>query len=107
MLRPELLKLAEAHKKTKKIHIDKYLEIKGHAYLRLPPYHPQLNPIELVWAEIKRLVALRNIIFKIKDIENATRSVISSITKEFWIKCEDHVKTFEDNYYENDGLHFI
>ena len=53
MLRPELLKLAKAHKKTKKFHIDKYLESKGHACLRLPPYHPQLNPIELVWAEIK------------------------------------------------------
>ena len=34
MLRPELLKLAKAHKKTKKFHIDKYLESKGLACLR-------------------------------------------------------------------------
>ena len=53
MLRPELLKLAKAHKKTKRFHIDKYLDSMDHVCLRLPPYHPQLNPIELVWAEIK------------------------------------------------------
>ena len=75
--------------------------------MRLPLYHPQLNQIEFVWAEVKRLVALKNTTFKIKDIENSTRAVISSITKEFWNKCEDHVKTIEDNYYQHDGLHFI
>ena len=106
-VKTRVVKLAKAHKKTKQFHIDKYLESKGHVCLRLPPYHPQLNPIELVWAEIKRIVALKNTTFKIKDIENSTREAISSITKEFWNKCEDHVKTIEENYYQHDGLHFI
>ena len=67
----------------KQFHIDKYLESMGHVCLRLPLYHPQLNPIELVWAEIKQLVALKNTTFNIKDIEIFTRAAISSIDKAF------------------------
>ena len=107
MLRPELLQLAKAHKHTKSFHIDKYLKSQGHVALRLPPYHPQLNPIELVWAEIKRLVALRNTTFKLKDIEILTREAISSIDKEFWNKCENHVHKIEEDYWKKEGLHII
>ncbi|XP_040071785.1 uncharacterized protein LOC120844203 [Ixodes scapularis] len=32
--------------------------------LRLPPYHCELNPIELIWARVKREVASKNITFK-------------------------------------------
>ena len=79
----------------------------GHACLRLPPYHPQLNPIELVWAEIKRLVAINNTTFNIKEIEISTRKAISSIDKAFWNKCENHVKKIEEGYFKNEGLHFV
>ena len=107
MLRPELQNLAKAHKKTKLFQIDKYLESMGHVCLRLPPYHPQLNPIELVWAEVKRLVANDNKTFNIKDIEKSTRSVLSGIDKQFWNKSENHVKKIEDEYFKQEALHFI
>ena len=107
MLRPELLQLAKAHKNTKSFHIDKHLKSKGHVCLRLPPYHPQLNPIELVWAEIKRLVALRNTTFKLNDIEKLTKEAISEINKEFWNKCENHVHKIEEEYWQKEGLQFI
>ena len=106
MLRPELLTLAKAHKNKKLFQIDKYIQSKGHVVLRLPPYHPQLNPIELVWAEIKRLVALWNTTFKLKDIEQLTRKAISTIDKEFWNKCERHVRDIENEYWEKEGLRF-
>lgn len=32
---------------------DELLKTSGHTVLRIPPYHPDLNPIELVWADIK------------------------------------------------------
>nr|CAH7717815.1 unnamed protein product [Callosobruchus chinensis] len=40
----------------------------GHSVLRLPPYHPDLDPIELVWASLKQYVAERNVDFNIKHI---------------------------------------
>lgn len=31
----------------------------GHTVLRLPPYHPDFNPIENVWSQLKGYVASR------------------------------------------------
>ncbi len=104
MLRPELLLLAKAQKRYISFHIDKYLESKGHFCLRLPPYHPQLNPIELVWAEVKRLVALENTTFNLKDIEKSARVAISKIDTHYWNKCENHAKKIEKDYWHREAL---
>ena len=32
--------------------IDKIIEERGFQVLRLPPYHAELNPIELIWATV-------------------------------------------------------
>ncbi|KAJ8911297.1 hypothetical protein NQ315_003288 [Exocentrus adspersus] len=37
--------------------------------LRLPPYHCELNPIELVWAQVKGDVARNNTSFKLSDVK--------------------------------------
>ena len=36
---------------------DKILQISGHVPLCLPPYHPELNPIENIWSTMKGWVA--------------------------------------------------
>ncbi len=41
----------------------------GHLLLYLPPYRPQLNPIELVWAKMKYIVGC-NSSYKMKDIKD-------------------------------------
>ena len=58
MLKVELLALVKLHKKpyTKYI-VDEMARDHHKIVLRLPPYHCELNPIELVWAEIKNYVA--------------------------------------------------
>jgi hypothetical protein len=53
----------------------------GHQVLRLPLYHPELNPIEKIWASVKNWVAERNITFKLKDVECLVRKRFSEITK--------------------------
>jgi transposase len=55
--------------------IDQLLAEKGHTVLRLPPYHPDLNPIELIWANVKQWVAGKNTTFKIKDVEQLCRQI--------------------------------
>ncbi|XP_050299213.1 uncharacterized protein LOC126738106 [Anthonomus grandis grandis] len=48
MLKPQLYYLIKLHKpKYKRYEIDELFNAKGHDVLRLPPYHPDLNPIEL------------------------------------------------------------
>ena len=95
---------ASEHSKLNVFNIDTYLESLGHKPVRLPPYHPQLNPIELIWAEMKNRVAAANTTFKLKDVEKHTKEALSKIDKEFWQKCERHVRKIEEEYWEKDGL---
>ena len=102
----ELLEVVNAsdHSEIQVFRIDKYLKEHGIIPLRLPPYHPQLNPIELIWAEMKKRVALANTTFKLKDIKKHTIHALSNISKEFWRKCEGHVRKIEEKHWTNDGL---
>ena len=40
--------------KHEKSMIEHFLQDKGHIRMFLPKYHPELNPIERVWAQLKR-----------------------------------------------------
>nr|CAH7738719.1 unnamed protein product [Callosobruchus chinensis] len=70
MLKAELYSLIKTYKSRYKTYeIDKIMTEAGHFVLRLPPYHPHLNPIELVWSSLKQYVAERNVDFNFKHVE--------------------------------------
>lgn len=72
----------------------------GHSVLRLPPYHPDLNPIELIWSDLKNWVSSRNVTFKIEDVQKLCEEKFNLITKEDWeIRCR-HVLKIEQEYIE-------
>ncbi|BFZ01465.1 hypothetical protein BsWGS_04504 [Bradybaena similaris] len=106
-LKPELLQLVRNTNKTKVYHVDKIIEKYGHTSLRLPAYHAHLNPIELVWAQVKGQVAVENKTFKMCDVEVLTRESLSRIDIPFWKKCVEHVLRVEDEYWKRDGLLFV
>ena len=103
-LKPELLAIAKNEHHEKVYAIDKIIEAKGHTSLRLPPYHADLNPIELIWGQIKHDIATRNTTFKGKDLVSLVTSGINNITKEYWKKCVQHTTDVEDTYIRNDGV---
>lgn len=56
MLKPQLHKIIEMNKPTFKCCVlNEVLEKEGHDVLHLPLYYPDLNPVELIWAELKKL----------------------------------------------------
>lgn len=56
MLKPQLHKIIEMNKPTFKCYVlNEVLEKEGHDDLHLPLYYPVLNPVELIWAEVKKL----------------------------------------------------
>ena len=63
----------------------------------------ELNPIELIWAQIKFFVARENRTYKIKQVwelvEYAMENVIST---ESWHNAIRHVLKFEQEYWEMD-----
>jgi transposase len=39
---------------TKQYELEHLANERGHQVIWLPPYHSQYNPVELVWAQVKR-----------------------------------------------------
>ena len=56
MLKVELLHLCKTHKPEPRYVVDEMLKEHGHTAIRLPPYHADLNPFELIWANLKGLL---------------------------------------------------
>jgi RPA family protein len=76
----------------------------NHLVLRLPPYHNDLNPIELLWANIKGDVARNNTTFKLENVQTLTEEAINKISLDTIKSTFDHVKNIENEYWVNDGL---
>nr|CAH7727911.1 unnamed protein product [Callosobruchus chinensis] len=74
----------------------------GHSVLRLPPYHPDLNPIELVWASLKQYVAERNVDFNFKHVEKYCDELFSTFSKEDWKKKCEHAISYERYFTEKE-----
>lgn len=105
MLKPQLYQVIKRYKDQYITYkFDEILQRNGHTVLRLPPYHPDLNPIELIWATVKNNVAARNINFKMEDVRKLTEEEFSRITQEDWQQRCKHVVNIEDKYLESEIL---
>jgi transposase len=70
LTKPELYSIIKDHKSQHRTYkLDLLMASYGHKVLRLPSYHPELNPIEKIWASVKNWVAVHNTTFKLKDVE--------------------------------------
>lgn len=98
-----LLELVKNHKSMPVYEIDKILEEHGHSQQRLPPYHCDLNPIELIWSLAKKKFAEKNKNREKKEIPKLIEA-FTSITSDDWkTKC-NHVKHIESKYREQDQI---
>ena len=87
--------------KNEKPQVIKFLESKGHTALFLPKFHPEINPIERVWAQSKRytkayckytLLSLR------KNIPLALESVTLDNIQNFHRKCRHYMYAYLEGH---------
>ncbi|XP_054256828.1 uncharacterized protein LOC129000372 [Macrosteles quadrilineatus] len=105
LVKAELLQLAEPFRSaSKKYVVDEMAAEAGHTVLRLPPYHCDLNPIELAWANVKNNVALHNVSYKLQDVEEMLNNNISNLLPETWRSFVEHIKKVEDSLWELDNV---
>jgi hypothetical protein len=92
--KPEVYGIIKQHK-TKYLQyiLDTELEKHGHRVLRLPPYHPKLNPIEKIWAQVKNWIACE-----------LAEDKLSMITPKEWAKVCGHVDKVVAKYMQTEHL---
>ena len=67
---------------------------KGHEVLRLPPYHCELNPIELIWGDLKGFVGRENSTIKREDVKALIKKGFAQIDSAKWLHACEHVKKY-------------
>lgn len=91
-------------KEEPQFEIDALAEEKKIRLLQLPPYHPDLNPIEMIWGAIKNKVRRLNTSFKVQDVLALTQQAYDSISAEDWKKRIEHTIRIEDEFARIDGI---
>lgn len=73
----------------KRLRVRELVEASGARLVFLPPYSPDLNPIELIFAKIKQ--ALRSLACRTRDtLWNAMQSVLEQVTPNDAANCYTH-----------------
>ncbi|XP_023937205.1 uncharacterized protein LOC112045306 isoform X2 [Bicyclus anynana] len=102
-IKAQLLTKFEKNNYNKKA-IDVMAAHKNVILLRLPPYHCELNPIELIWAQLKSYVGRNNKTFKINELKDLIEEGLSQIGTVSWSKCIEHIKQEEETMMQLEGL---
>ncbi|XP_063897313.1 uncharacterized protein LOC135118660 [Helicoverpa armigera] len=101
--KPQLYELIKRHKPVPQYEIDNLLRDNGHTVLRLPPYHCDLNVIEMIWSSMKRFVAEHNIGKSDAEMPQLIAEAFTKITTAEWQKHCAHVKNIENEYLKKDA----
>lgn len=105
MVRTELLFLIRLHKEQYNMYVtDELAKKSDKVVLRLPPYHCELNPIELIWAQIKNEVASKNQSFKLARVKELFLQAVQNVTSTHWGNCVQHVIKEEAKMCTLDGI---
>lgn len=100
--KPQLYELIKRHRPAKQYEIDNLLRDNGHTVLRLPPYHCDLNAIEMIWSSMKRHVAEHNIGKSKAEMPQLVAEAFNKISAAEWQKYCAHVKNIENEYLKKD-----
>ena len=73
----------------------------GHKILRTPPYHPELQPIEICWGVVKNHVA-RNCDFSMKNLTEQLDAGFRKVTKSTCVKIIKKIRKVENKFWKDD-----
>ncbi len=83
--------------------IDEIAVQSGHEVVRTPPYHPELQPIEMCWGVLKNEVA-RHCDFTMDNLKLQLERAFEKITAETCQSIIKKVRSIEDRFWREDAL---
>jgi len=82
--------------------IDVIAQKHGHEIIRTPPYHPELQPIEICWGVVKNEVA-RHCDFTMDNLKIQLETAFEKVTAETCQKIIKKVRSVENRFWEVDA----
>jgi len=102
-LKSELIEALDKLAPAPTYEIDEIARCHGHEIIRTPPYHPELQPIEICWGVMKNEIA-RNCDFTMKNLEVQLEKGFAKVTKETCEKIVKKIKKVEDKFWMEDAI---
>lgn len=95
----QLLEVTQIKQFQKEYVVDDCALNNGHTVLRLPPYFCILNPIELIWAQLKGNIRRKNVAPKLSSaVLQLIAEEVKNITSTSWKNAIEHVIGVENEY---------
>ncbi|CAI6370309.1 unnamed protein product [Macrosiphum euphorbiae] len=105
MVIPQLLAIV---RRIKPLHdkyvIDELAKQHNRTVLRLPPYHCELNPIELAWSSVKNYVKMNNTSYKLPDVKKLLIEGINRVDDTMWKNFISHTRKEENKFWKLDFI---
>lgn len=99
LTKPQIYNIICQHKdRFTEFSVDMIIAEHGHTVLRLPPYHPDFNPIENIWSQLKGYVAARNVDMNLSSVKTLLTEKVNMIGADEWKKVCDHAIKCENEY---------
>lgn len=80
------------------------MAVNSHMVLRLLPHFADLNPVELIWADMKQWLRADNTTFHINDIKRICEQGFKETQAVEWNSVCEYVEKLEKRYYEEEGV---
>jgi len=100
-LKPELIELLAKFAPKPTYLIDEIAKKAGHEVIRTPPYHPELQPIEICWGVVKNEVG-RHCDFTMKNLILQLDLAFEKVKKETCRKIIGKIRQKEDEFWRSD-----
>jgi len=105
MVIPQLLAIV---RRIKPLHdkyvIDELAKQHNRTVLRLPPYHCELNPIELAWSTVNNYVKMNNTSYKLPDVKKLLIEGVNRVDDTMWKNFISHTRKEENTFWKLDFI---
>ena len=81
--------------------VDEIAKKQGHEIIRTPPYHPELQPIELCWGIVKNYVS-RHCDFTLENLKSQLEEGFKQVDGVICKRIIKKIKTTEDKFWDED-----
>ncbi|XP_050420426.1 uncharacterized protein LOC126833253 [Adelges cooleyi] len=87
-----------------KYSVDEFVKQHNKDVLRIPPYHCELNPIQMAWSVVKNHVQMHNTANKLPDVRRLLEEGVKKVNGDMWKKLISHVVDEEKRLWDMDFI---